>query len=439
MKSAEYVALVTGVYRAALDRAADDARAFEVRDGESGGAPEAFSRGFTEAYLSSERGNDMMSYRRPNNRGVPVGRVATSRRARATIALDVAGRCRRHASSSGRGRAVSPRRSGLMSARELRSARPRPRGSQSRSRSGRARRHRATVCSASATRRLSEAARRTYADPQDRRASRSRFACAADRGRTALEIASQMARAAAAVPTGREVEPRADARGDSPRTSSSTSAGSAAPRYAGSLGHRALAGRGHRLLGAAPRAPRGIARLRGTVLWSHGPRRTPTSRACPIARRPRGVASRRRDVVARGRQPARPRRRVCRRAPTRAHVPVDVLADGTGRPVPPESCRSLPRIAHDRRETPHCRLVASTARRGRAATLGHAGELRSSAGARSRPHWSLNALNARAVAGSPSSGRGFVWLSPELSSPRSPSSWRARRSRSASRSPGARS
>ena len=36
---------------------------------------EAFSRGFTTAYMTHERGNNIMSYQRPNNRGVYLGRV----------------------------------------------------------------------------------------------------------------------------------------------------------------------------------------------------------------------------------------------------------------------------------------------------------------------------------------------------------------------------
>jgi putative protease len=90
MKSAEYVALVTGVYRHALDRAQADPEAFRVRDGENAVLSESFSRGFSEAYLAGERGNEMMSYRRPNNRGVPIGRVAAVSDGVATIALDVA-------------------------------------------------------------------------------------------------------------------------------------------------------------------------------------------------------------------------------------------------------------------------------------------------------------------------------------------------------------
>ena len=88
MKSAEYVALVTGVYRAALDRAAESPDTYQVRDGELAVLGESFSRGFSEAYLVGERGNDMMSYQRPNNRGVPVGRVSATASGRATISLD---------------------------------------------------------------------------------------------------------------------------------------------------------------------------------------------------------------------------------------------------------------------------------------------------------------------------------------------------------------
>lgn len=93
MKSPEYVSTVVGVYRAVLDRIADAADACSCDDvadlavalRESGVGPtdderraltEAFSRGFTEGYLKGRRGNDIMSYARPNNRGMLVGRVS---------------------------------------------------------------------------------------------------------------------------------------------------------------------------------------------------------------------------------------------------------------------------------------------------------------------------------------------------------------------------
>ncbi len=75
MKSPEYVYAVVSVYRAVLDRiAAGDHSA--VTEQERTRLAEAFSRGFTTAYLEGKRGNEMMSYQRPNNRGVLIGRVA---------------------------------------------------------------------------------------------------------------------------------------------------------------------------------------------------------------------------------------------------------------------------------------------------------------------------------------------------------------------------
>ena len=84
MKSPEYVAAVVAVYRAVLDRvlaarAAGEEGPVLATDDERSRLAEAFSRGFTTAYLEGERGNAMMSYQRPNNRGVPVGRVAEVR------------------------------------------------------------------------------------------------------------------------------------------------------------------------------------------------------------------------------------------------------------------------------------------------------------------------------------------------------------------------
>ncbi len=78
MKSPEYVYGATRVYREVVDRALDgDAApltAAERRTLES-----VFSRGFTTAYLEGERGNAIMSYNRPNNRGTFAGRVEAVR------------------------------------------------------------------------------------------------------------------------------------------------------------------------------------------------------------------------------------------------------------------------------------------------------------------------------------------------------------------------
>ncbi|MBO4365680.1 MAG: U32 family peptidase [Eggerthellaceae bacterium] len=82
MKSPEYVSAVVGVYRAVLDRALQHAQEPQVNakaratEAEMRVLSEAFSRGFTIAYLTGDTSNNMMSYGRPNNRGVFVGRVA---------------------------------------------------------------------------------------------------------------------------------------------------------------------------------------------------------------------------------------------------------------------------------------------------------------------------------------------------------------------------
>jgi putative protease len=88
MKSPEYVAAVVGTYRAAIDRLLAEPSAFSVRPSESATLEEAFNRGFTTGYLEDIRDDRMMSYLRPNNRGVPVGRVVATRPGHAVIALD---------------------------------------------------------------------------------------------------------------------------------------------------------------------------------------------------------------------------------------------------------------------------------------------------------------------------------------------------------------
>lgn len=82
MKSSDYVYAVTSVYRRALDAVLAD-RDRDIESHETYVVPaqdeqtlaEAFSRGFTTAYLEGDRGNEIMSYGRPNNRGVFIGRV----------------------------------------------------------------------------------------------------------------------------------------------------------------------------------------------------------------------------------------------------------------------------------------------------------------------------------------------------------------------------
>ena len=83
MKSADYVFEVVSVYREVLDAGGIATEGHRAR------LAEAFSRGFTTAYLTRQRGNDIMSYGRPNNRGVFVGRVARAEEGLAHVAAEV--------------------------------------------------------------------------------------------------------------------------------------------------------------------------------------------------------------------------------------------------------------------------------------------------------------------------------------------------------------
>ena len=82
MKRAEYVATVVKVYRDALDRIFDNAekisdnvKNFSVTDEERRRLAQIFNRDFTTAYLEKNPGKNLISDKRPNNRGVLIGRV----------------------------------------------------------------------------------------------------------------------------------------------------------------------------------------------------------------------------------------------------------------------------------------------------------------------------------------------------------------------------
>lgn len=105
MKSPEYVACVTHVYRSVLDRIYAWAEAQLVDDVAQENfdwqnAPRAteeelqelsdvFSRSFTTAYLEGQRDNEIMGFSRPNNRGSFVGRVVSVKGKRIEIASEV--------------------------------------------------------------------------------------------------------------------------------------------------------------------------------------------------------------------------------------------------------------------------------------------------------------------------------------------------------------
>lgn len=73
MKRPEYVAVVVDVYRRAIDSYYSGT--YNVPASDRANIEQIFNRDFTTAYLIDRPGKNMMSDRRPNNRGVLVGRV----------------------------------------------------------------------------------------------------------------------------------------------------------------------------------------------------------------------------------------------------------------------------------------------------------------------------------------------------------------------------
>ena len=77
MKRPEYVAVVVDTYRRAIDSYLANQEYYAVSDGTRKDLAQVFNRDFTTAYLQGKQGRFMMSDRRPNNRGVRIGRVVS--------------------------------------------------------------------------------------------------------------------------------------------------------------------------------------------------------------------------------------------------------------------------------------------------------------------------------------------------------------------------
>lgn len=88
MKRPEYVAVVVDAYRRAID--SYKAGNYNVPEEDLANIEQIFNRDFTTAYLTHRPGKEMMSDRRPNNRGVLVGRVTKldKQHNKATVKLD---------------------------------------------------------------------------------------------------------------------------------------------------------------------------------------------------------------------------------------------------------------------------------------------------------------------------------------------------------------
>ncbi|GAB4258085.1 DUF3656 domain-containing U32 family peptidase [Thermincola ferriacetica] len=89
MKRPEYVATVTRIYRQALDRYAMAPYNFEITPEEDRQLLQIFNRDFTTGYFMGPPGADLMSYKRPNNRGIRLGRVVNYNRKKATMSIQL--------------------------------------------------------------------------------------------------------------------------------------------------------------------------------------------------------------------------------------------------------------------------------------------------------------------------------------------------------------
>ncbi|HSK47358.1 MAG TPA: DUF3656 domain-containing protein [Coriobacteriia bacterium] len=401
MKSAEYVALVTGVYRAALDRAASVPDDFGVRAGELSVLSEAFSRGFTEAYLVGETGNEMMSYRRPNNRGVPVGRVAESRGGRTTLVTDVAldsDDTIEFWTSQGRfAQRVGP----LEYSSAVHASAPageRVTLSTEESTNGGDRVFRVRNAA------LTAAAERLYSDTSGSRIDLGfavRVVLGAPLAVTVTDAEGRMGSASGAVVeaartkavSAQEIQEHVGRLGGTPYTAASWD-----------IELSPQAGVGFSAIHAVRRAA--LDDYESAVLspWTS---RTTCGAAVPSLGRPARPPQRPRLVTVAGSPEAA---RACLEAGAdEAHVSANELV---GEDVAANVAPLVPRVCHDAECAPLLDTVRS-AGRGVAGTLGALWRLAQD-GREVQAHWSLNALNEQSVAQLAELGASLVWLSPEL-------------------------
>ncbi len=88
MKRPEYVATVIRIYKQALDRYYQDPKNYKVLPHELQQLEQVFNRDFTTAYLTQEPGEGLISYTKPSNRGVFLGRVLEVKDSWAKVRLE---------------------------------------------------------------------------------------------------------------------------------------------------------------------------------------------------------------------------------------------------------------------------------------------------------------------------------------------------------------
>jgi U32 family peptidase len=89
MKRPEYVATVVRIYRTLIDRYCDDPTQYYVTVEEARQLEQIFNRDFTKGFLMGETGTNLMSLRRPNNRGVYIGRVSAVDNSKKQLSLNL--------------------------------------------------------------------------------------------------------------------------------------------------------------------------------------------------------------------------------------------------------------------------------------------------------------------------------------------------------------
>lgn len=87
LKSAEYVASITAIYRDALD-AAVAGRSFKLSAAQREELDQSFSRGFARGFLDGDRHQDLINPRSPKSRGVRVGSVVGKTRRGVVVRIE---------------------------------------------------------------------------------------------------------------------------------------------------------------------------------------------------------------------------------------------------------------------------------------------------------------------------------------------------------------
>lgn len=86
MKTPEYVATIVKYYRDAIDKALTGEK-YNISQEENQEIAQVFSRDFTDSYLFSKSGKEMMNVNKPNNRGVLIGRVQDFKEGKVSVLL----------------------------------------------------------------------------------------------------------------------------------------------------------------------------------------------------------------------------------------------------------------------------------------------------------------------------------------------------------------